>query len=94
MLHTSAYVSIRQHTYVSIRQHTSAYVSKRSGSERVLPMLLTIHNTGMLNLAGAVSTEGWNVRSAWHVRQCVACVASSSPIKPLLSLYEASMKPL
>jgi hypothetical protein len=27
--HTSAYVSIRQHTYVSIRQHTSAYVSIR-----------------------------------------------------------------
>ncbi len=24
--HTSAYVSIRQHTYVSIRQHTPAYV--------------------------------------------------------------------
>jgi hypothetical protein len=31
-MHTSAYVSIRQHTRVSIRQHTSAYVTcGRSG---------------------------------------------------------------
>jgi hypothetical protein len=40
--HTSAYVSIRQHTsYVSILQHTSAYVSIRM----LKPMLLT-HGVG------------------------------------------------
>ena len=69
------------------------------------PMLLTIHNTGMLNLAGAVSTERRNVR------QCVGCAsvrgmcclfltysasmkALLSSMKALVRLYEGSMKAL
>ena len=30
--------------------------------------------------------------SAWDVRQCVGCVASSSPIQALFRLYEGSIK--
>jgi hypothetical protein len=49
MLHTSAYVSIRQHpsASVSIRQHTSAYVSIRQNSSAYV----SIRKGGMKLLA-------------------------------------------
>ncbi len=50
--HTSAYVSIRQHmsAYVSIRQHTSAYVSQRCVERGTTFQLSLIHIYTKLSL--------------------------------------------
>ena len=77
--HTSAYVSIRQHT-VSIRQHTSAYISIRSAYVSIRQ-----HKSDLMS---ASSQRGQAARACRHPRPPPSCSAPAcGPTTPALAAY-------
>ncbi len=91
ILHTSAYVSIRQHTsaYVSIRQHTSAYVSIRVSASAYVSMRKTIYDTAHVSMRQHASAH----TSAYvSIRQHAQDASRNCQRRPRQYLYLCTSK--